>query len=183
MNKTMDNSFPQRLDRTIIYESDWVTLYSDKVRMPNGDICNTYHKIHYPHESVSVVIVNENDEIMMIQSKRYITKRLEWEIPAGRIESGEEPETAARRECMEETGCALKELTYMGCHNPSNGMSDLKMHMFVAKVEHEVMEFDENEVNLKKWVHKDEVLKMLKANESQCGVSMLTLMYAIQFYI
>ncbi len=184
MNKEMDNSsFPQRLDRTIIYESDWVSLYSDKVQMPNGYICNTYHKIHYPHESVSVVIVNEKDEIMMIQSKRYITKRLEWEVPAGRIEADETPETAAKRECMEETGCTLKDLTYLGCHNPSNGMSDLKMHMFAAKVDTESMEIDENEVNAKKWIHKDEVLRMLKDNETQCGVSMLALMYAIQFYI
>lgn len=35
-----------------------------------------------PHESISVVMINEKDEIMMIQSKRYITSRREWEIPA-----------------------------------------------------------------------------------------------------
>lgn len=177
------NNFPERLDRKVIYESDWVSLYADKVQMPDGRIFNTYHKLHYPHESVCVVIVNEKDEIMMIQSKRYITSRLEWEIPAGRIESNESPENAAMRECLEETGCTLKDLTYLCCHNPSNGMSDLKLHVFGAKVDTEAMEIDENEVNAKKWIPKDEVLKMLKNNETQCGVSMLALLYAIQFYI
>ena len=77
---------PQRLGRKVIYESDWVNLYLDKVKMPDGRIFDTYHHLHYPHESVCIVIINEKDEIMLIQSKRYITSRLEWEIPAGRIQ-------------------------------------------------------------------------------------------------
>ncbi len=90
--------------------------------------------MHYPHESISVVIVNEKNEIMMIQSKRYITLRLEWEIPAGRIEENETPEDAARRECLEEIGCFLKDLAYLCCYNPDNGMSDLKVHLFIEKL-------------------------------------------------
>lgn len=178
-----DNVLPERLDRKIIYESDWLSLYSDKVKMPDGGIIDNYHKLHYPHESVSVVIVNEKNEILMIQSKRYVTSRLEWEIPAGRIENEESPENAARRECLEETGCTLKDLKYLCCHNPSNGMSDLKLHVFGAKVDTESMEIDENEVNDKKWIPKDKVLNMLKNNEIQCGVSMLALLYVINFYI
>lgn len=177
------NIMPERIDRKLIYESDWITLYSDKVKMPDGQIINTYHKLHYPYESVSIVIVNEKNEILMIQSKRYATSRLEWEIPAGRIENDESPENAARRECLEETGCTLKDLTYLCCHNPSNGMSDLKLHVFGARVDSESTEVDENEVNAKKWLSKDKVLNMLKNNETQCGVSMLALLYAIQFYI
>ncbi|MBE5868260.1 MAG: NUDIX hydrolase [Lachnospiraceae bacterium] len=151
--------------------------------MPDGRIFDTYHKLHYSHESVSVVIVNEKNEILMIQSKRYVTSRLEWEIPAGRIEKNESPECAARRECLEETGCTLKDLTYLCCYNPSNGMSDLKLHVFGAKVSTESMEIDANEVNAKKWIPKDKVIDMLKNNETQCGISILALLYAIQFYI
>ena len=47
-----NNILPEMLDRKVIYESDWVSLYSDKVKMPNGHIFDTYHKLHYPHESV-----------------------------------------------------------------------------------------------------------------------------------
>lgn len=175
------NNMPERLDRTVIYESEWVSLYRDRVKMPDGSVIPAYHKIHYPHESVSVVIVNEKEEILMIRSKRYITSRLEWEVPAGRIEDGESPEEAARRECAEETGCTLKELTWLCCHNPGNGMSDLKMHVFIAKAAAETMEFDENEVYAKRWFSKAEILELLKENGTQCGVSMLALLYAIQF--
>ena len=178
-----NNILPEMLERNVIYESDWVSLYSDKVKMPDGRIFNTYHKLHYPHESVCVVIVNEKNEILMIQSKRYVTSRLEWEIPAGRIEKNEKLEEAARRECLEETGCTLKDLKYLCCHNPSNGMSDLKLHVFGAKVDTEAAEIDTNEVNIKKWISKDNVIELLKNNDTQCGISMLALLYAIQFYI
>lgn len=177
------NSFPEKLDRKVIYESDWISLYADNVRMPDGRIFDTYHKLHFPHESVSVVIINEKNEVLMIQSKRYITSRMEWEIPAGRIENDESLDEAAKRECLEETGCTLKDLKYLCCYNPNNGMSDLKLHVFVARVDTETSQIDENEVGAKKWISKDKVLEMLANNETQCGVSMVALLYAIQFYM
>lgn len=180
---TDNDSMPIMLERKVIYESDWVELYSDRVRMPDGKVIEAYHKLHYPHESIGVVIVNEKNEILMIQSKRYTTSRLEWEIPAGRIERDESPEEAAGRECLEETGCILKDLTYLCSFNPSNGMSDLKMHLFLAKAEAETASIDINEVNAKKWVPVEKVLELLRENKSQCGVSMLGLLYAIQFYL
>lgn len=174
-------SFPERLDRKTIYESDWVSLYADKVRMPDGHVIESYHQIRYPNDSVCVVIVNEKDEILLIQSKRYTTGRLEWEIPAGGIDKDESPEDAVCRECVEETGATLKDLTYLCWQNPNNGMSDLKCHVFMARVGTEGQNFDENEVCAKQWVPKEKVLDMLKDNEIRCGVSILGLLYAIQF--
>lgn len=178
-----NNPMPVMLGRNVIYESDWVTLYSDQVKMPDGQIIPSYHKIHCPHEAVSVVIFNEKNEIMMIQSKRYITSRLEWEIPAGRIDANETPEDAAKRECMEESGCSLKDLTYLCCYYPSNGMSDLKVHLFAAKVDAEITDIDQNEVQAKQWVPKEQVLELLKENKTQCGVTILGLLYAMHFYL
>ena len=65
--------------------------------------------------------------------------------------------------------------------NPNNGMSDLKVHLFMARVETETADIDENEINAKQWVSKENVLEMLKENRSQCGVSVLGLLYVIQF--
>lgn len=174
--------FPERLNRKVIYESDYVCLYADKVKLPNGYIIEKYHQIHYPHEAVSIVVFNEKDEVLLIQSKRYTVMRLEWEIPAGRVETGESKEEAARRECMEETGCTLKELKFLCSHNPSNGMSDCICHVFAARVDTESMNFDENEVKSKKWVSKDNVLEMLRNNGTKDGVSILALLFAFEFY-
>ena len=55
----INTGFPKQVGRKIIYESDWICLYSDKVEMPDGRIFDTYHKLHYPHESSCVVIINQ----------------------------------------------------------------------------------------------------------------------------
>lgn len=98
---------------------------------------------------------------------------LEWEIPAGRIEDGESKEDAARRECIEETGCTVKDLKFLCTQNPSNGMSDCICYVYDASVDTESMDFDENEVKMKKWVSREKVLEMLKDNETKDGVSIL----------
>ena len=173
---------PKRLDRTTIYESDYVCLYADKVELPSGYVIEKYHQIHYPHEAVSIVVFNEHDEILLIQSKRYTVMRLEWEIPAGRIEDGETKEDAARRECMEETGCTVKDLRFLCSQNPANGMSDCVCHVFAAKVNTESANFDQNEVATKKWVSREKILEMLKNNDTKDGVSILAILYALEFY-
>lgn len=179
----MENrNLPERLVRDVIYESDYVCLYADRVKLPGGYIIEKYHQIHYPHEAVSIVVFNEKDEVLLIQSRRYTVMRLEWEIPAGRVEDGETKEDAARRECMEETGCMVKDLKFLCTQYPSNGMSDCTCHVFAARVDRESMEFDEDEVNMKKWVSKDQVMEMLRNNETKCGVSILALLFAFEFY-
>lgn len=125
---------PKRLERTTIYESDYVCLYTDKVRLTSGQVIEKYHQIHYPKESVAIVIFNEKNDILFIHNRRYTIGHLEWEIPAGKMEEGESPESAARREAKEETGCELQNLKYLCSQNPSNGMSDAIVHIFAAKV-------------------------------------------------
>lgn len=179
----MDSKFIKKLDRNVIYESEWISLYCDKVEMPDGSIINKFHKLHYPFESVGVVIVNDNSEILLIKSERYSTNSIEWEIPAGRIEVNETKEEAVKRECIEETGCSLKNLEYLCYVNPSNGMSDLKVHIYMAKVNSEKNIIDTNEVIDKKWIKKEKVLSMIKNNEIHCGISITALLYVIQFYL
>ncbi len=178
----MNVQLPERLERTTIYESDYVCLYTDKVKLPSGQIIEKYHQIHYPHESVVIVIFNEKDEILMIREKRYTVHRLEWEVPAGRIEDGETKEEAARREAMEETGCTLKDLKFLCTQNPANGMSDSTLHVFAAKAESEDGIQDVDEVAYKQWMPISQVEELLKNNETKDGVSILAILFALKFY-
>ncbi len=177
-----ENDMPKRLSRQVIYESDYVCLYADKVQLPSGYIIDKYHQIHYPKEAVSVVIFNENDEILMIREKRYTIGRIEWEIPAGKVEKGETIEDAARRESIEETGCTLRDLRFLCSQNPANGMSDCVCHIFAAKVADEGAIKDIDEVAGKRWMSIPEVKQLLKENGTKDGVSMMAILYALEFY-
>lgn len=173
---------PERIERTTIYESDHVCLYTDKVRFPSGYVIEKYHQIHYPKESVAVVIFNENQDILFIHNRRYTVGHLEWEIPAGKIEEGEQVENAAKREAKEETGCEVQNLKYLCSQNPCNGMSDAIVHVFAAKVSAESKIQDTDEVSTKRWFTKEEYLDLLRNNGTKDGVSILAVLYALQFY-
>ena len=173
---------PTRLERTTIYESDYICLYTDKVRMPSGYIIEKYHQLHYPKEAVAVVIFNEKNDILFIHNRRYTVGHLEWEIPAGKIEPGENIEVAAEREAKEETGCELRDLKYLCSQNPCNGMSDAIVHVFAAKVSAETQIQDTDEVSSKRWFKKEEYLELLRTNGTKDGVSILAILYALQFY-
>ncbi len=173
------SAFPQRLSTRTLYESDYICLYADTVRMPDGSIIPAYHRLHHPHDAACVAVQNTRGEVLLITSKRYITGRTEWELPAGRVEDGETPEQAARRECMEETGCTLQSLTPLCSFQPENGMSDLTVHAFCATVDAQDGAFDTNEVAARRWAPRAEALQMLRENRLHCGVSML--LYALTF--
>ena len=177
-----NDALPERLERKTVYESDYICLYTDKVKLPDGYVIEKYHQLHYPHEAVCVVIFNERDEILMIHERRYTVGRLEWEVPTGKIEEGETAEEAVRREALEETGCTLKDLRHLCSENPSHGMSDQVVQIFGARVATEAEIMDINEVAEKKWVSIDEAKHMLKHNETRDGISMLAILYAFEFY-
>jgi ADP-ribose pyrophosphatase len=169
---------PKRLERTIVYESDWINLYTDKVQYDDF-IIDKYHVVHSVHESIGIIIENDRDEILLIKSFRYVIGREEWEIPAGRIENGEDGVTAARREAKEETGYEIKDIEKICSFNPNNGTSDLTIHLYRAKVGSCVCDFDRNEVLETVWKPKESIMKMLRDNDIRCGVSIIALFYAL----
>jgi len=163
---------PEKLSREIIYESQWISLYADKVRFPDGYVLDKYHFAHFEYESVGIVIQNEKEEVLLIKSNRYISQAEEWEIPAGRVDKGEQPTEAAIRETMEETGYTITDPELVYRYNPSNGSSDQVFLIYKAKAGKKTGQFDTNEVAEIKWVSKERITEMLKQNEIRCGFSL-----------
>ena len=107
---------------------------------------------------------------------------MEWEIPAGKIEQGEDIEVAAEREAKEETGCELQNLKFLCSQNPCNGMSDAVVHVFAARVSAENQIVDTDEVSSKRWFTEEEYLELMRTNGTKDGVSILAVLYAMKFY-
>ncbi|MCL2427024.1 MAG: NUDIX hydrolase [Oscillospiraceae bacterium] len=170
---------PEKLSREIIYECEWISLYADRVRFPDGQILDKYHYAHFDFDSVGIVIQNEEGEVLLIKSNRYITQSEEWEIPAGRVDKGECPVEAASRETLEETGYEITTPELIYRYNPSNGSTDQVFLIYKAVAKKKVGQFDTNEVSGIAWVSKDKVKEMLKQNEICCGFSLTGLMLVL----
>jgi len=83
-------------------------------------------------ESVVIVPLMTEDEVIFLKQYRSSIDRWIFELPAGRVDEGEDREAAAKRELIEETGYEPSKLEYVGSFYVSPGYSDEYMHLYIA---------------------------------------------------
>ena len=81
----------------------WLIARCDKVKLPTGAVIDEYYVLEYP-DWVNVIAITDEGKFVFVRQYRYALKKTVNELCAGVCEDGEEPEAAARRELMEETG-------------------------------------------------------------------------------
>lgn len=113
-----------------IHSNPFFSVREDKVIKPNGE--DGIYYVVEKKESVFIVPINSLGEIYLIKQFRYPTKTWSWEVPAGAIETGEEPIEAAERELQEETGLKAASWEKIGILPIGPGLSDNIGHLFVA---------------------------------------------------
>ena len=86
----------------VVYKNPWMIVHEDEVVMPNGKD-GIYGYVEAASNSVYVVPIDDEGNTYLIQQKRYTTKQIRWEVPAGATDK-EPYEKAAKRELLEETG-------------------------------------------------------------------------------
>jgi ADP-ribose pyrophosphatase len=96
--------------------------------MPNGREV-TLDIVRHPR-SVVLLPVPEPGQIVLIRQYRYPVNRWLWELPAGSVDPGEEPEAAARRECHEEIGQVPDTIVRLAAFYPTPGYCDEEMYFF-----------------------------------------------------
>jgi len=116
---------------TPIYDGKIVKLQVDDVTLPNGNVAKR-EIIKHPG-AVAVIAVTDEGKLVLVEQYRKALERSIIEIPAGKLEPGEEPIVTARRELEEETGYGAQSLTYLQAFATSPGFADEIIHLFVAK--------------------------------------------------
>ena len=120
----------ERLESREVFRGKTIRLDVDRVRLPNGKEMD-FEMIHHVG-AAAVVPVLSTGEVLLIRQYRYATGGYLLEVPAGKLDPGESPETCARREVEEETGYRPGELTPLGWIWTTPGFADEKIWLYLA---------------------------------------------------
>jgi len=133
-----------------------------------------------PAEAAGVVIDDPRRGVLLLWRHRFTTDSWGWEIPAGRIDSGETAIEAGAREALEETGWLPGPLRSLGRYFPHNGTSDAAFNLFISDSATHVGEpSDPSESERVEWVEWQTIRAEIEAGRLLDGLSLTALLWAM----
>lgn len=155
--------FEKKLSGKTIYDGKILKLEVDEV-----ELCDGSKSIRecVRHSGGAAVLYVEQNKILLVKQFRYLYQKEIYEIPAGKIENGEDPALSAKRELEEETGYIAKEVVPLLKIFPTPGYTNEIIHVYQAKncrVAHRRL--DEGEFLKASFIKVDDALKMIESGE------------------
>lgn len=114
-----------------IFNGKVISLQVDDVELPNGK--NSKREIVKHPGAVAVIPLTDDNKIVMVEQFRKPLEKAIVEIPAGKLEKGEDPELCAKRELEEETGYVCGEIEKLVSFYTSPGFADEILHIYAAR--------------------------------------------------
>jgi ADP-ribose pyrophosphatase len=171
---------PERLSRTVAYESSRFNVYLDKVRFPNGRVIDGFRLLDFPRASVVAIVENDEGNVVLVRICRYTTGATEWELPAGGLEIEESITDAARREVLEETGYASHSHRLIYSYHPMSGSANKLFHIVHCRGGESVQAFDRNEVSEIRWFTRDELRRLITDRAITDGFTLTAVLLWLQ---
>lgn len=168
-----------------IYTGKVLSLDVDQVRYPDG---STGDMEIIRHQGAAAILpflsdpAGEDPQIMLLRQFRYAADGYIYEVPAGKLEKGEEPRACAERELKEETGCTAQKIEHLFTFFTTPGFTDEVIHCFLAsglakgEPEREKDEFVSVETMKLSYA-----LKLIQTNEIRDAKTALAILYAAGF--
>ena len=119
------------LKSEVIFEGKSFGVRRDELIEPTG--VRTIREVVTHPGSVVVLPVRPDGKIVLVRQYRHATGQYLWELVAGRMEKGENPNRGAARELLEETGYRAKKLTVFLDLFPTPGFLQERMHLLLAE--------------------------------------------------
>ncbi|WP_062356124.1 NUDIX domain-containing protein [Bacillus kwashiorkori] len=164
--------------RESIFNGRMISLHVDEVLLPNGHK-STREVVLHPG-AVGIIALTEEGKIVLVEQFRKPLERSLVEIPAGKMDAGEDSETTAKRELEEETGYACKSLNHIASFYTSPGFSNEIIHLYVAEglTKENRLSLDEDEfVNVIEVTY-EEALQLVKEQQ----IFDAKTIYAVQYW-
>lgn len=165
--------FEEKIDGTRIYDGKILRLEVDKVRLNDG---KESKREVVRHAGGAAVLLVKEDSVLLVRQFRYAYGKEILEIPAGKLNEGEEPAASAARELEEETGYRAQLVRLLDIY-PTPGYTDEIIHIFYAdKYEFVGQKLDEGEFLNCEFVKIDRVLEMIDSGEI-CDAKTISALY------
>ena len=133
-----------RLDSTVVYDGNFISVRKDNALLPDGSV-RTREYITHPG-AVAVLALLDNGSLLMERQFRYAPQQEFIEIPAGKIDRGEDILLCAQRELLEETGYVAAEWTHLTTSWPCIGYADEQIIYYLARgLTHQGSQLDDGE--------------------------------------
>ncbi len=120
----------QKIVENCLFDGKIVKLYVDEVKLFDGSASKREYVAH--PGGASILAVDRDESVYLIRQFRYPYREVIWEIPAGKLENGEEPIVTAGRELEEEIGFRAGRIEPFGLIYPTPGYTNENLHVFLA---------------------------------------------------
>ena len=121
----------KRIDPTIITKIDYHNVIVKTFELPNGEIATRSTFLGEGRSAAGSIAVTKDNKIIVAKQFRPGPEKVMMEIPGGFVDEGEEPEAAARRELLEETGYTAETMISLGVFGRDSAMNGT-WHYFLA---------------------------------------------------
>ena len=119
------------LKEVYVFHGRIINVRSDRVLLPNGH--ESGREVVEHNGGVCVAPLTENEELIFVRQFRYPYKEVLLELPAGKLEKGEDPFEAGKRELLEETGAKAGRYQELGRLYPSPGYCAEIIYLYMAE--------------------------------------------------
>ena len=156
--------YEKTLNSKDIFVGKVIHVMHDEVELENGE--TAMREIVAHPGGVCVAAIDENKELFFVRQFRYPYKEVTLELPAGKLEKGQNPLENGKRELLEDTGAVGREYMSLGKLYPSPGYCGEIIHLYFCKVDHyERQQLDSDEfLNVEK-ISLDKAVEMVLNNE------------------
>jgi 8-oxo-dGTP pyrophosphatase MutT (NUDIX family) len=129
---SMAEDWPKIVSRRTTKVSPWMEIIEREVEFAQGAKHQLYHAVGQ-QDYIAIVAVTGDGRVPIVRQYRPALERFTWELPAGLVDKGEQPDACCKRELLEETGFAAKAVHALGAYAPCTARLSNRVHSFFVE--------------------------------------------------